>query len=321
MAAGKNTVINGGFDIWQRGTSLVNSTYLADRWLQYGNGAITTVSRQATGDTTNLPFIQYASRIQRTSGQTGTTATYYINTFETVNSVPLAGKTVTLSFYARRGANYSAASNALQVTLVSGTGTDQSVISGFSGYALPINSTATLTTTWQRFTYTATVASTATQLAVYFVYEPVGTAGANDYFEVTGVQLELGSVATAFSRNGATIQGELAACQRYYYTVGTGSGFPLVNCAAYNSSTAYGVFRFPVTMRVAPSLVQTTGTNYFNLLGNNAADGFDSFSGITDSNPGGCRVDITSGVAVTQGYSYWVQFNNAAANVAFSAEL
>jgi hypothetical protein len=128
-------------------------------------------------------------------------------------------------------------------------------------------------------------------------------------------------VALPFRTNAETIQGELAACQRYYYTVGTGSGFPLVNCAAYNSSTAYGVFRFPVTMRVAPSLVQTTGTNYFNLLGNNAADGFDSFSGITDSNPGGCRVDITSGVAVTQGYSYWVQFNNAAANVAFSAEL
>ena len=261
MAAGKNTVINGGFDIWQRGTSLVNSTYLADRWLQYGNGGITTVSRQATGDTTNLPFIQYASRIQRTSGQTGTAATYYINTFETVNSVPLAGKTVTLSFYARRGANYSAASNALQVTLVSGTGTDQSVISGFSGYALPINSTATLTTTWQRFTYTATVASTATQLAVYFVYEPVGTAGANDYFEVTGVQLELGSVATAFSRNGATIQGELSAAQRYYYRANwdAKAAYPVfAQGGGYSTTSARLTMPLPVNMRVQPTAIDTS---------------------------------------------------------------
>jgi hypothetical protein len=258
MAAGKNTVINGGFDIWQRGTSAVNQSFLADRWQQFGNGSITTVSRQATGDTTNLPFIQYAARIQRTSGQTGTALTYFSNTFETVNSVPLAGKTVTLSFYARAGANYSATSNGLGVYLNSGTGTDQNVYSGFSGAALPISSGATLTTTWQRFTYTATVASTATQLAIYFTYQPVGTAGANDYFDITGVQLELGSVATAFSRNGATIQGELAACSRYYQVCGAASGFG----AASSETNAAIYFPFNVTMRIAPtSIIFSTLTN------------------------------------------------------------
>jgi hypothetical protein len=258
MAAGKNTVINGGFDIWQRGTSAVNQSFLADRWQQFGNGSITTVSRQATGDTTNLPFIQYAARIQRTSGQTGTALTYFSNTFETVNSVPLAGKTVTLSFYARAGANYSATSNGLGVYLNSGTGTDQNVYSGFSGAALPISSGATLTTTWQRFTYTATVASTATQLAIYFTYQPVGTAGANDYFDITGVQLELGSVATAFSRNGATIQGELAACYRYYQRyISNGGTYTLTGFRgiAGSATALYGATTLPVPMRVQPTSI------------------------------------------------------------------
>jgi hypothetical protein len=265
MAAGKNTVINGGFDIWQRGTSAVNQSFLADRWQQFGNGSITTVSRQATGDTTNLPFIQYAARIQRTSGQTGTALTYFSNTFETVNSVPLAGKTVTLSFYARAGANYSATSNGLGVYLNSGTGTDQNVYSGFSGAALPISSGATLTTTWQRFTYTATVASTATQLAIYFTYQPVGTAGANDYFDITGVQLELGSVATAFSRNGATIQGELAACQRYFQVI---SGDAEVMGSYYTTTNAVLSYKCPVEMRVAPTpTYNTTYTNAIDQVG------------------------------------------------------
>ena len=125
LVAGKNFVLNGGFDLWTRGTSFTIaasspasfSTYLADRWqTQTGANQAITVSRQATSDTTNLPNIQYALRYQRNSGQTGTGSLYIVQSFETVNSIPLAGKTVTLSFYARAGANYSATSNALAVT-------------------------------------------------------------------------------------------------------------------------------------------------------------------------------------------------------------
>jgi hypothetical protein len=320
MAAGKNTVINGGFDIWQRGTSAVNQSFLADRWQQFGNGSITTVSRQATGDTTNLPFIQYAARIQRTSGQTGTALTYFSNTFETVNSVPLAGKTVTLSFYARAGANYSATSNGLGVYLNSGTGTDQNVYSGFSGAALPISSGATLTTTWQRFTYTATVASTATQLAIYFTYQPVGTAGANDYFDITGVQLELGSVATAFSRNGATIQGELAACQRYYIrTTSTGTdcnhGIGLAN-----STTQAYIHANIAEMRVIP-----TSIDYANLNVSDTVTNF-TFSGLSinaaNSTPRLAFLIATGASGMTQFRPLFMRNNNNTAGyLGFSAEL
>jgi hypothetical protein len=328
MAAGKNTVINGGFDIWQRGTSAVNQSFLADRWQQFGNGSITTVSRQATGDTTNLPFIQYAARIQRTSGQTGTALTYFSNTFETVNSVPLAGKTVTLSFYARAGANYSATSNGLGVYLNSGTGTDQNVYSGFSGAALPISSGATLTTTWQRFTYTATVASTATQLAIYFTYQPVGTAGANDYFDITGVQLELGSVATAFSRNGATIQGELAACQRYYYRNafnGTGNGnYLLLGVGqALSTTTANIAVSFPVTMRNEPQAVDFAGlafTEYSNAI-LPAITSMSIYLSRRSANL--CFLQaVASGASLTVAANYYLSGNGSGTSyVGFSAEL
>ena len=72
--------------------------------------------------------------------------------------------------------------------LQTGTGTDQNWISP-TGQNLPINTSATLTTTWQRFSFTGAITSTAKQLFPYFVLTPVGTAGANDYFEITGVEI------------------------------------------------------------------------------------------------------------------------------------
>lgn len=260
-AAGKNYVINGGFDIWQRGTSLTPATtlftsYQADRWSTYA-AANWTVSRQATGDITNLPNIQYCARYQRNSGNTATTVLQTQNTFETVNSIPLAGKTVILSFYARRGANYSAASNVLNMYVYASTTTDAN-ISGFAGTSQAIAVNATLTTTWQKFTGTATLPTNTTQIAVYGGYTPVGTAGAADYFEITGVQLELGSYATPFSRAGGTIQGELAACQRYYQVMGgTASQFPMATgyASAASQSPRFPI-SFPVQMRTAPSITK-----------------------------------------------------------------
>jgi hypothetical protein len=258
MQAGKNAIINGGMDIWQRGTSIAIAAsvaiYTADRFqVNTGANQASTISRQVTGDTTNLPNIQYALRYQRNSGQTGTTAMSLSQSLETVNSIPLAGKQVTLSYYARAGANYSAASNALVVNLFSGTGTDQNRgNSPYTGDANPAGATATLTTTWQRFSVTGTVASTATELGLYITFTPTGTAGANDYFDITGVQLELGSTATTFSRAGGSIGGELALCQRYYYRINAGGAIAGTGTAS-STTSAYGVIPLPVQMRVTPT--------------------------------------------------------------------
>jgi hypothetical protein len=267
LAAGKNGIINGGFDIWQRGTTgtaqsgTAGQGYNADRWQNYSGSNAITVSRQATGDSTNLPNIQYCGRIQRNSGQTSLNAINLVQNFESSNSIPFAGKTVVLSFYARKGANFSSTSNLLGATLWSGTGSDQSILAGYTGQAAVISQNSTLTSTWQRFTYSATVGATATQLGLVINYTPTGTASTNDYFEITGVQLEFGATATTFSRAGGTIQGELAACQRYYWRNSTTSGTYGLGVATSTTASRY-VINFPVSMRVSPtSLEYGTGVN------------------------------------------------------------
>ena len=254
----RNGVLNSNFSVWQRGTSFTAATaYTADRWYKDTNTG-RTVSRQATGDTTNLPNIQYCLRYQRDSGNALTTALNLTQSMETVNSIPFAGKQVTFSFYARAGANFSSASSALNYYLVSGTGTDQNQRSGYTGQALPISTTATLTTTWQRFTATATVAATATELATVFEYTPVGTASTNDYFEITGVQLEVGNQASPYAPTTPIYATELAACQRYYYRKNsevTGGGFGIGQC--FSITQANVQIPHPVTMRTTPTLARS----------------------------------------------------------------
>jgi hypothetical protein len=252
-------------DCWQRGTSVSVSAlatgYTADRWLGWSqtSGPAMTISRQATSDTTNLPNIQYCARVQRNASQTATGIVDMVQGLESANSIPLAGKTVTVSFYARAGANFSAASNALYVYVQSGTGTDNSP-TAFTGASLLINSSTTLTTTWQRFSYTATVGTTATQLLVGFYYTPSGTAGANDYFEVTGIQLEQGSVVTSFSRAGGTLQGELAACRRYLPAITSVSNYNALMGMSYATNSSVFIASFDTQARVAPTGVTVSGT-------------------------------------------------------------
>jgi hypothetical protein len=263
-----NPVINSAFQVWQRGTSIsvAASTpqYVADRWYFFNNAnQASTVSRQVTNDTTNLSFIQYAARVQRNSGQTGTGGINLSQSFETINSIPFAGKTVTFSFYARAGANFSAASSVLNALLIYGTGTDQNISSGgYTGGTNAIFASSTLTTTWQRFTYSAAMPSTATEIAPYFLFTPTGTAGANDWFEVTGVQLDVGSVALPFRTNAATIQGELSACQRYFQSLnGSWSSY------GASGSIVASFYRHQTQMRVTPTITVTTSPGLTNASG------------------------------------------------------
>jgi hypothetical protein len=296
--AGKNFVINGGMDIWQRGTSFATTSgnfYTADRWA-CGNNANSTVTRQAA----SLTGFQYCLRNARNSSSTSTTNLNMVTSFETVNVIPLQGKAVTLSFYARAGANYSGASNVLNVQLEQGTGTDQNLWTGMTGSSGAIISTATLTTSWQRFTYTGTINSASTALSMNLYYAPTGTAGAADYYEVTGVQLEIGSVATTFSRAGGNIQGELAACQRYYeQTFVTAATESANKVSSYSDSNYTQGTRWKVTKRVAPSVTVyssnggtsnrirqiSTNVNYTPAsIADIGVDGFNIFTGIAQSN-------------------------------------
>lgn len=326
MAAGRNFANNGGFDVWQRGTSFAspNNTYTADRWstLLGSPAPATTVSRQATGDTTNLPFIQYCARVARNSGQTNTGAMYLTQSIESINSIPLAGKTVTFSFYARKGANYSGTSSGLGFDFNSGTGTDQNINGGFTGNVSVISQSATLTTTWQRFSYSGTVPTTATQIGFYFSYTPTGTAGAADYFEVTGVQVEVGSVATQFTRQGGTIQGELQAAQRYYFRSQDRGAFgSYTDGYAQNSTIAWFTVPLPSSMRIKPSSVDYSTLRVLR----HGAVGFDvtslSLDAASSTNQAVVvSATVASGLATGEGYTLG-NGNSSSGYLGFSAEL
>jgi len=325
--AGKNAVINGGFDVWQRGTSVAVAAstiaYTADRLsILTAASQASTVSRQATNDTTNLPNIQYCARVQRNSGQTGTGTMYVANSIETINSIPFSGKAVTVSFYARAGANYSATSNALNLYLWNGTGTDQNVNAGYTNPNMVGSVTATLTTTWQRFTFTGTVPTNSTELALQFQNVPTGTAGANDYYEVTGIQLELGLVATAFSRTGGTIQGELAACQRYYYRMTADKSLTVFGKGFASSTTVARIgMPFATNMRVSPTAVEWTGLSL---------QDYGSTWTVTDLSVGtdssySSRYWATGSAIVSSGLTQFRPFdliaNNTSSYIGWSAEL
>jgi len=318
--AGKNLVINGGMDIWQRGTSFSLSSalaYSADRWCSYSSSAIT-VSQQTSG----LTGFQYALRMQRNSGSTTTSYSQILYNAESKNSYPLAGQTVTLSFWARAGANFSGASNNISVGVESGTGTDQNQYYGyFTGATLPVNTTATLTTSWQRFTYTCAMPSNSTQFAVFFNYTPTGTAGANDYFDITGVQLEIAPQATPFSRAGGSIAGELALCQRYFWQI-TGNASSITPIAAAflsSTTTAQAYLQLPVTMRIAPTwsysaiadirVTWSAGTSVTSALNQD----------ITTPTTQSLRIN-TSGLTTGQG-GYFLVDTGSSKYIAFSAEL
>jgi hypothetical protein len=315
-------VLNSAFQVWQRGTtftaSSVTTGYTADRWLGYRSVAGGTISRQTTSDTTNLPNIQYCARVARDSGNTSTATINFYNSFESVNSIPFAGQTVTLSFYARKGANYS--STTTNVLLTTGTGTDQNILSGFTGQTNPIISTVTPTTTWARYTYTATLATTATQISIGIIQNPLGTAGAADYLEITGVQLEVGSVATQFKTFSATLQGELAACQRYYVR-STGTGFmEHGGGTAWSTTRNYSSVQLPVTMRVAP-----TSIDYSTLALYNPSAASYAVTNLTINYAGTQRtnLDTTIGTASLTGNVFYTLTNNNSANgyLGFNAEL
>lgn len=269
----RNLIINGAFDVWQRGTtfnpiSIAATAYGADRWQMLQATTNTSNAFVRTATTTAAPDpsgFTYYTRVQRTSALTFITPFTLQTSVETTTARRIAGKFVTLSFWARAGANYSAASNYLVSDIITGTGTDSNIVTGFTGQTTSATANNVLTTSWKRFTVTtsAAIAANITQLGVRFVFTPNGTAGANDYFDITGVQVEPYSAPSDFEFR--PFDEELRRCQRYYYRITAdatntqkhmGMGF------ANSTTVAEVMVPFPVSMRIVPALDTTiTVTN------------------------------------------------------------
>jgi hypothetical protein len=255
-AAGKNFVLNSNFDIAQRGTTITTNQYAysLDRWIGF---IPTTVSHQQINIQGLVPGSTYAARIQRANGSTSGNGMNFEQPFILEDINKMHGKRLTLSFYARRGANYSNSGNQLGVTLFLGTGANRPrYYSTYTNESTGFNDGIILTETYQKFTLTtnAVIPTNTTQASLFFAQYPTGTAGANDWFEITQVQLEPGTFATPYSLQNSSVSGEIAACQRYFYRVTATGGDSLFSMGSqYTTGTNFGFVQMPVTMRVAPS--------------------------------------------------------------------
>ena len=253
----RNRIINGDMRIDQRSSgasyAITSSLYgSCDRWgsLAGANG-VWSQQRVSTGST-DFPF---AMRVQRTAGSTSTATVYIGQIIETTNCADLAGKSVTLSFDAIAGANFSSSGSVITCQVYAGTGSDQgwtSLNSGsWSGFAISISASQAITTTKTRYSFTGSIPAGTNEIAVRFDVAGTGTAGANDWFQITGVQLEAGSTATDFERR--PIGTELALCQRYYLKKAalTVNGLAIVGNASVTNVQQDFPDTFP-TMRSSP---------------------------------------------------------------------
>lgn len=242
-----NYIINGAMDIWQRGTSVTVSSgygYGPDRWRGYSYASNSfTMSQQAfTPGTIPVAGCEsaYFLRIR------GTNTRVFIETpIEDVRT--LAGQTATVSFWAKASASSTLTSHIFQNFGSGGSTTVTDIIR--------INNS--LTTSWQKFTTTLSMPSVAGKTIGTGSYAglELTSLNLNTDIDIWGVQLESGTTATPFRRNANSLQGELAACQRYYYrmtNLGGAGRFAYGNCSSTVSwsGTAY----VPVAMRVFPAI-------------------------------------------------------------------
>ena len=258
FAAGKNKIINGDFGVWQRGTtfsSIANGSYSADRWVLAANKT-TTITQQAftagSAPTAGYEGQYFLRAAWSADGSYAAIAT------RLEDCRLFAGQTVTLSYWAKSNVNVT--NNAGWSQYFGSGGSSQ-----ISGYA----DNTTITTSWQRFTYTFTVPSVSGKTigsSNYFIVQPIliQTSSAAT-IDVWGVQLEAGSNATAFQTATGTIQGELAACQRYYFRNYANAGYQRFGSGLAQSTTlVYTTMNLPVEMRVIPTAFEypTVSSNF-----------------------------------------------------------
>jgi hypothetical protein len=143
-------------------------------------------------------------------------------------------------------------------------------------------------------------------------------AATNNYWQVTGVQLEVGPVASSFEFK--SFGQELRECQRYYWRSANNSAYATFGWARGRTTTgANGFFQNPVPMRVGATSVDSS-TLGLQIPGTSTT----AITAVTlgDTSNIGSILDLTVASGLTAGTMYLVSNNNNASGyVGFSAEL
>jgi hypothetical protein len=254
----RNVIINGNMSVWQRATSSTTLGYAtADRWWVNNGGGTTTIAREAT----IIPSkFQYAMKWT----QATTANVVGIQAIESVNCAHLAGQTVTVSGYFA-----ASASTSFTIDLLSSTSVDVAPASFSTSISPTSGGSGTVSsTTYVRVTGVYVVPSNVKSLAVRINATSL-TNGTSFYF--TGIQLEVGSVATPFEFE--PFETTFRKCQRYFCksTPITETNFTTLSSNSNMNSGAWwcvsgtngGGVRaaFPVEMRAVPSVDFTAWTS------------------------------------------------------------
>ena len=294
QAAGRNAIINGGFDVWQRGAGPFTGAgggYTADRFLVAQDaGSFSATKSTFTPGSAPVAGVEGTNYLTVSFTNSAGAAQYLTHKIEGVRT--FAGQTVTLSYWAKVS---TPVTNTPLFVQNFGSGGSSNIVT-----TLP---NISLTTTWTRYTQTFAIPSISGK-----------TIGTNDLLEfqlvriaasttldIWGVQLELGSVATPSSRAGGTLTGEIMACQRYFsksmpIDIAPGASEPRGRVFLDNISGTTRDIRWPqwwpVPMRSTPTITVynvtggspsptvnndntgTSGTLFYSALGANVTNQF-----------------------------------------------
>lgn len=313
-----NYLINGGFDVWQRGTSFVNvqDGYIADRWYLDKNG---TTNVYQTSSSIPSGF-NYAMQLE------STTSADYCRIYQALESstvIPLRGKTMTFSVYLKMDSNMQSLESSFNIVADYSTSTDARASQTTSIGTQTLDKS--LYGDWVRATYTFTVPTDAVGLRIGIEPPVTETIISSATYWITGAMLEVGTVATPFQRNSPNIQAELAACQRYYVRFTGGNGYGLFgHVTAANSTQAYAEIYLPVPMRISPTTLDWTGTiaNYVLSPYAYSSGTLSSFAiWTTYQSPTSVLLQLSGSGWTTNGGYLFSASNNSAAYIGFSAEL
>jgi hypothetical protein len=259
----RNYILNGGFQVWQRGTTFTGyNKFTADRWsyISNANGGTHTVTRQAfaPGQTEVPGEPQYFIRYARTTAPSTVNYSRLRTHLEDVRT--LAGKTVTLSFWVRS----TMANHTISAGMTQWFGATGSTLVGVPNQSMLVATP----NVWTKVVFTFTLPSVAGKtiisdscliVEILFSFTETYTYTV----DVANVQLEEGPVATPFIWK--PFQEEYYACMRYYqksfgYETTPGNGVSWdgqvenVLHASFNSNWYFPII-FPVAFRANPSVV------------------------------------------------------------------
>lgn len=269
----RNLIINGGFDINQRGftSTTSNGDFGFDRWRLYAGNGTTTYSAQTftPGNPISGQEPKNFARIV-TTGQTLSSANSLLS--QRVEGVrTAAGQTVVISFWAKSGSGTP--SIAVELSQVFG--------SGGSATVNTVAGKVAITTSWAKYQMSTTLPSISgktigtndnlnVQLWVSagsdFNSETNSLGIQSNTFDIWGVQLEQNYQPTPFEQRPIGV--ELQLCQRYYYR-NTARNTSVTYATFANGSTQAGYFMstnyFPVPMRIAPTSFENSAMSTFYL--------------------------------------------------------